>query len=227
MQCRLAPSTRQRHRFPEATFAARWFERQRGALSDPVPRGRLRAIVSPAAARGQFMSVRVVALASIAGSLCLSSLAKADDAPATPAAGVSYYKEIRPIFQANCQGCHQPAKAGGEYVMTTFDRLLKGGESSEAAIVFGKPDESHLLKEITPTDGKAEMPKEKPPLADVEIQLIRKWISEGAKDDTPANAVQRYDAEHPPVYSRLPVVTAIDFSPDGQLIAIAGFHEVL
>ena len=27
-------------------------------------------------------------------------------------APVSYYKQIRPIFQAHCQGCHQPAKAG-------------------------------------------------------------------------------------------------------------------
>ena len=36
-----------------------------------------------------------------------------------------------PVFQANCQGCHQPAKAGGGYVMTAFDRLLKGGESDD------------------------------------------------------------------------------------------------
>ena len=42
---------------------------------------------------------------------------------------VSYYKQIRPIFQAHCQGCHQPAKQGGDYVMTSFERLLKGGES--------------------------------------------------------------------------------------------------
>ena len=40
---------------------------------------------------------------------------------------VSYYKQIRPVFQANCQGCHQPAKAKGGYVMTTFERLLEGG----------------------------------------------------------------------------------------------------
>ena len=40
---------------------------------------------------------------------------------------VSYYKQIRPIFQANCQGCHQPAKAKGGYVMTTFEQLLAGG----------------------------------------------------------------------------------------------------
>ena len=28
-----------------------------------------------------------------------------------PAAPVSYYRDVRPIIQANCQGCHQPAKS--------------------------------------------------------------------------------------------------------------------
>jgi mono/diheme cytochrome c family protein len=72
---------------------------------------------------------------------------------------VSYDKQIRPIFQARCQGCHQPAKAGGGYVMTTFDRLLKGGDSDDLAIIPGKPAESHLIEQITPQASKAEMPQ--------------------------------------------------------------------
>ncbi len=140
---------------------------------------------------------------------------------------VSYYEQIRPIFQAHCQGCHQPAKAGGEFVMTDFARLLQGGESEDAAIVPGQPDDSSLIQLITPADGEAEMPKGKPALSEPDIALIRQWVEQGAADDTPPNARQRYDAEHPPVYSRPPVVTSLDFSPDGQLLAIAGFHEVL
>src|SRR5947207_910043 len=62
-----------------------------------------------------------------------------------PAGAVSYYKEVRPLFQGRCQGCHQPAKAGGAYVMTAFDRLVAGGESKAAAIVPNKPEESYLL----------------------------------------------------------------------------------
>ena len=140
---------------------------------------------------------------------------------------VSYDKQIRPIFQARCQGCHQPAKAGGSYVMTAFDRLLKGGESDDRAVVPGKPGESHLVEQITPKDGKAEMPQGKPPLSAGEIELITRWIGEGASDDTPQNAQARYDMEHPPEYTRLPVIPALAFSPDGSLLAVAGFHEVL
>ena len=66
---------------------------------------------------------------------------------------VSYYQQIRPLFQAKCQGCHQPAKPLGEYVMTSFERLLKGGETGDVAIVPGKPDESYLIAQITPVDG--------------------------------------------------------------------------
>jgi WD40 repeat protein/mono/diheme cytochrome c family protein len=148
---------------------------------------------------------------------------------------VSYYKQIRPIFQANCQGCHQPAKAKGGYVMTDFAKLLRGGESAEkgeVAVVAKEPGKSLLVQQITPTasdsaERKAEMPPKKAALPDKEIDLIRRWIAEGAVDDTPANARQRFDAEHPPVYHRPPVITSIDLSPDGSTLAVAGFHEVL
>src|SRR5438445_7358265 len=80
---------------------------------------------------------------------------------------------------------------------------------------------------ITPQDGEVRMPKGKTPLLDSEIALMSAWIQQGALDDTPADAKKHFDAEHPPVYSRLPVVPSIDFSPDGKLLGVAGFHEVL
>jgi WD40 repeat protein len=155
----------------------------------------------------------------------LQAGARAQEKPA--AAEVSYFKQIRPIFQANCQGCHQPAKRGGEYVMTAFDQLLKGGESAEAAIVAGQPDKSALVSQISPKDGKAAMPKEKPPLSQTHIDLVRTWIAQGAKDDTPVSNRDVIDMEHPPVYPAPPVINSLDYSPDGKLLAIAGYHEVL
>jgi len=145
---------------------------------------------------------------------------------------VSYFKQIRPIFQAQCQGCHQPAKAKGGYVMTDFAKLLRGGESADkgdVAILAKDPDKSLLVQQITPaaTGEQAEMPPKKAPLLEKEIALVRRWIAEGALDDTPPNARQRIDAEHPPVYHRPPVITSIDLSPDGSTLAVAGFHEVL
>jgi mono/diheme cytochrome c family protein len=154
--------------------------------------------------------------------------AKREAAPApAPAPPVSYDRQIRPIFQARCQGCHQPAKPSGGYVMTAFDRLLAGGKTKVAAVVPAKPGESYLIDQITPQGGEAEMPRGQKPLAEAEIELVKRWIAEGAVDDTPQNTRARYDMDHPPVYTRPPVITALDYSPDGALLAVAGFHEVL
>ena len=63
---------------------------------------------------------------------------------------VSFAKEIRPLLQARCFGCHQGAKKSGDFLMTNFDSLLQGGESGAAAVSPGKPAESNLLHAITP-----------------------------------------------------------------------------
>ena len=174
------------------------------------------------------MRTAIFSTASLSGLLFLPSvLTAAEDKPAD--GPVSYYRQVRPILQAQCQGCHQPAKAKGGYVMTDFKKLLAGGESEGKAIVAGQPGKSALVKMITPEAGsaEAEMPKGKPALPANEIELIRNWIAQGAKDDTPADAVKHYDMDHPPVYSRPPLVTSLDYSPDGKLLAVAGYHEVL
>ncbi len=160
--------------------------------------------------------------------LAAASLFAADgDKKSAPPKKVSYYKDVRPIFQANCQGCHQPAKSRGGYVMTDFKLMLGAGDSKETAIVPKSSEKSHLVQLITPKDGKAEMPEGRKPLHESEIETIRNWIAQGAVDDTPANARERYDMNHPPVYSLPPVITSLDYSPDGQFLAVAGFHEVL
>ena len=146
---------------------------------------------------------------------------------ATSDQAVSFHNQVKPILQAKCQGCHQPAKASGDYEMTDFTRLLRGGESGGASIVPGKPDESHLMEQIVPVDGSAAMPPNGKPLSDVELELISNWIAQGAKDDTPPSTKVNYTRDNPPVYSLPPVVTSLDFSPDGKLLAVAGFNEVL
>ncbi|HEY1376996.1 MAG TPA: DUF1549 domain-containing protein, partial [Gemmataceae bacterium] len=168
----------------------------------------------------------VVAVLATLGALTTPRSPAAEAKPA-PATKVSYYKQVRPIFQANCQGCHQPAKDKGGYVMTAFDKLLAGGESGDPAVTPKNPADSNLLTLIIPKDGKAEMPEGRKPLDQADIDLIRRWIAEGAEDDTPSNAKERYDADHLPVYTRPPVIAAVDYSPDGKLLAVAGFHEVL
>ncbi len=140
---------------------------------------------------------------------------------------VSFYREVFPILQTHCLGCHQPAKPSGQYVMTSFAKLMTGGETGSAAVVPGEPDDSYLIELVTPSDGQAEMPSGKPPLDTSSIDLIRRWIKQGAEDDSPQSTRLDYDIEHPPTYSSPPVITCLACSPDGRLLAVAGYHEVL
>src|SRR5437588_382942 len=135
---------------------------------------------------------------------------------------VSYYKDVRPLFQQNCNGCHQPAKPQGGFVMTAHAELLKPGERGKAGVVPGKPGQSYLLEQVRVHDnGKAEMPKNSNPLNPVQVKLIADWIAQGAADDTPASAkAAEVDQDHPPVYTAAPVLTALAFSPDGELLAV-------
>ena len=111
--------------------------------------------------------------------------------------------------------------------MTDFAMLLKGGEDGDA-IVPGKPDTSNVLKLIMPDGkGKVEMPQKADPLHESQVALIKRWITEGSKDDTPASAKAEYSMEKPPVYVTAPLITSMDYSPDGKLIAVAGYHEAI
>jgi WD40 repeat protein len=149
---------------------------------------------------------------------------------AEPAAAkkISFHRDVRPILRQHCQGCHQPAKPGGKLVVTSYADLLKAGESNEPGVVPGKPEASELLQQITPQAGKPPaMPQGKPPLDAADVAKIKQWIVEGAIDDTPAAERVVVDMQHPPTYILPPVLTSLSYSPDGKLLAVSGYHEVL
>ncbi|HUR55354.1 MAG TPA: c-type cytochrome domain-containing protein, partial [Gemmataceae bacterium] len=142
---------------------------------------------------------------------------------------VSYYKDVRPILAQHCNGCHQPAKPLGGYLTTSRAELLKAGERGKAGVVPGKPEVSYLVEQVTtPDTGKAAMPKGRDPLSAVQVKLISDWVKQGATDDTPASATAvTVDAANPPKYAAPPVITSLAYSPDGELLAVTGYHEVL
>ena len=134
------------------------------------------------------------------------------------AADVSYYRDIRPLIQRQCQGCHQPAVKSSNLDLTTYDGFQTGGRRGPAAKVIV----SFLTGESKP-----QMPLGQTPLPPDQIELFRNWIAAGAKDDTPAEAREDLSAAKPMVYTQPPVVNALAFSPDGKTLAVSGNREIL
>ena len=70
------------------------------------------------------------------------------------------------------------------------------------------------------------MPLGGPPLDPEIIGKFRAWVKGGATDDTPIQ-LGRVSQKEPPVYTSPPVITALAYSPDGSLLAVSGYREVL
>ena len=136
----------------------------------------------------------------------------------------SFFRDVRPILRANCVGCHKPGKTKGGLDLTSYAALLKGGKSGDT-LKAGHAESSELFTQIDGTE--PEMPKDAEPLTAAEVAVIRQWIAEGAKDDTPAELGAAHHLAAPPVYRSAPAISALASSPDGAVLAVAGWHEVI
>ncbi len=99
------------------------------------------------------------------------------------ASKVDFSRDIQPILANTCLLCHGPdaKERKGDLRLDTREGALAdlGGH---AAIVPGKPEKSELLKRIASTDREEVMPPAKTgkKLLKPQIELLRRWIAEGA-----------------------------------------------
>ncbi|MBI3667575.1 MAG: hypothetical protein HY236_15335 [Acidobacteria bacterium] len=116
---------------------------------------------------------------------------------------VSYFRDIRPIIQRQCQGCHQPAVKQGGLDLTRYEGFKAGGNGG-SAFEPGAPEKSLVLSYIK-GERTPRMPFGLPPLAPEQIDLFSRWISADGSDDTPAEARETVATDKPPVYHLPPV----------------------
>ena len=113
----------------------------------------------------------------------------------------SFERDVLPLLERRCNKCHHEDEQSGGLDLTRLETMRRGGDELGAAIVPGKPDQSPLIQVLTGVK-EPTMPENGDPLPAAEIDLLRRWIAEGAKDDStvfPADDVAFFEREIRPV----------------------------
>ncbi len=116
----------------------------------------------------------------------------------SPQSTVDFVRDIQPIFQANCVKCHGAQKASGFLRLDTKQLGLK-------VVTPGNARDSRLLQRILGEGGQPRMPMGGEALQPEQIELIRKWIDEGAQwPDTASVKIDQHWAFVKPERPNLP-----------------------
>jgi hypothetical protein len=154
----------------------------------------------------------------------------------TPASRpISFINDVAPILKENCFACHDAKKRKGKLEMTSYASFRKGG-SKDDPVTPGNPEESTIMMVLT-AKGAGRMPPREAgdALPKAKIDLIARWIKEGARLDAGLNPKAdlmrelriRWQPPAPPaVYDKPVNINALAFTPDGKSLVVGGYHEL-
>ena len=94
---------------------------------------------------------------------------------------VHFSTDIRPILNQNCVQCHGGVRQKNGVSFIYRDEALGVGKSGRRTIVPGDPSASELIARVTSKDPEVRMPYHAAPLSTKQIELLRRWIEQGAK----------------------------------------------
>lgn len=111
-------------------------------------------------------------------------------APAEDTSPVTNYAEhVKPILEARCFRCHNADTSKGGLNLASHAMALAGG-SSGAILTPGDPGASRILALVMQTEEPI-MPPSGDPLTPEQIEIIRKWIADGAPADGTAKRMAK------------------------------------
>jgi hypothetical protein len=100
-------------------------------------------------------------------------------------AKISFKKDVMPIFTKKCMSCHNTEDGSlSNLYLDDYSQLMKGESRHGPVVIKGEGEKSILVKKLRGTAefGKP-MPRGRKPLDEEMIDVISKWIDQGAKDN--------------------------------------------
>ena len=107
------------------------------------------------------------------------AVATAGAAARAQADAVDFSRDVRPILEKTCIECHGPEKVKARLRMDSVAGLQKGGKNG-ALFKPGDPENSLIMRRVLGLDGEDQMPLDKDPLTEAQIDTLRRWIAAGA-----------------------------------------------
>ncbi len=104
---------------------------------------------------------------------------------------IDFSKQIQPLLVKKCVSCHGPEKQKAGLRLDRKGAVLRGGDDLGPAIVPGKSRESPLFRVVAGLAEGLEMPTEGEKLTAAEIDLLKRWIDDGA--DWPDDGSEKED----------------------------------
>lgn len=93
---------------------------------------------------------------------------------------VDFTLQVKPIINKNCITCHGGVKQKAGFSLLFREEALAKTKSGKPAIIPGDADNSEMIKRLTLNDPEERMPYKHEPLSNENIDIIRRWINEGA-----------------------------------------------
>ncbi|PWJ56626.1 cytochrome c [Dyadobacter jejuensis] len=93
---------------------------------------------------------------------------------------VDYNAEVKPILNKHCIGCHGGVKKAGDVSFLFEEDMLQPGKSGKPAVVRGNAHASEMIRRIETSDPDDRMPKNAEPLAQEDVDILKRWIDQGA-----------------------------------------------
>ncbi len=124
-----------------------------------------------------------------------------------PAAAPTWHKDIAPMVERSCSGCHQPGGIA-PFPLSTLEQVTKMGPAVRAAVeakrmppFLAAPDCAEYLDD--------------PSLSEDEIATLGKWFDAGAPEGVPGTAVNRLEAAGGLTRVDLSLKMPVDYVPHG------------
>ena len=111
----------------------------------------------------------------IVAGLCILILASCEENR------VDFSAEVKPIINKRCISCHGGVKQNAGFSLLFRKDALDTTDSGKPAIIPGHPGESEMIRRLTIHDPEERMPYKEEPLSKEEINILTRWIEQGAE----------------------------------------------